>query len=433
MRGSRSGAGAPVAKRSGRAAQCSRVLAPGVTAKLLTLARAAPSPQSSHAAAQLTMQSSGSAFVNGAGLKLQVVQGKRLHRAAVRPRSYTRCAYTQALSINLWAPLQGVEHRVVWMMMLANGRARGIARVRGGRVGAGSCHARQHAPPPRALGSSTVVHTATMAAQSPLSRVGAQRRWALVGVLARREVALTFSCTMLTAPLGARKARASRQRHVVSDLRRGVVAVADGRLARRVCVAPHALRFAPRMCGIIGIFKHEGNCNVELYEGLLMLQHRGQDSAGMVTTDWDKFKEYKENGLVKDVFGNQNLMDSMRGECLLLAGHQAADCAARRCVRGDERHPCAALLHPRRQHGHCARALPHGGQQQRAGGAALLCQLAARHLPHPQRQPDQLGRHAHHPQLVALLLQQVNTLPRNRRYEAALGPLCFLGEACLRS
>jgi amidophosphoribosyltransferase len=50
------------------------------------------------------------------------------------------------------------------------------------------------------------------------------------------------------------------------------------------------------MCGIIGIFKHDGSANVELYEGLLMLQHRGQDSAGMVTTDWRKFKEYKENG-----------------------------------------------------------------------------------------------------------------------------------------
>lgn len=40
-----------------------------------------------------------------------------------------------------------------------------------------------------------------------------------------------------------------------------------------------------RMCGIIGVFKHDGNANVEIYEGLLMLQHRGQDSAGMVTTD----------------------------------------------------------------------------------------------------------------------------------------------------
>ena len=44
-------------------------------------------------------------------------------------------------------------------------------------------------------------------------------------------------------------------------------------------------RAATRMCGIIGVFKHDGSANVEIYEGLLMLQHRGQDSAGMVTTD----------------------------------------------------------------------------------------------------------------------------------------------------
>jgi hypothetical protein len=42
---------------------------------------------------------------------------------------------------------------------------------------------------------------------------------------------------------------------------------------------PH--RRAPvRMCGIIGIYKRDGQVSVELYEGLLMLQHRGQDSAG---------------------------------------------------------------------------------------------------------------------------------------------------------
>lgn len=44
-------------------------------------------------------------------------------------------------------------------------------------------------------------------------------------------------------------------------------------------------RDVSRMCGIIGVYKHDGNANVEIYEGLLMLQHRGQDSAGMVTTD----------------------------------------------------------------------------------------------------------------------------------------------------
>lgn len=68
-----------------------------------------------------------------------------------------------------------------------------------------------------------------------------------------------------------------------------------------------------QMCGIVGIFKHEGPVNVELYEALLMLQHRGQDSAGMVTTDWEKFKEYKENGLVKDVFEDEAVMAKMKG------------------------------------------------------------------------------------------------------------------------
>ena len=70
-----------------------------------------------------------------------------------------------------------------------------------------------------------------------------------------------------------------------------------------------------KMCGIIGVFKHTGNANVEIYEGLLMLQHRGQDSAGMVTTDGYKFHEYKANGLVKDVFDNQDLLNTLEGSC----------------------------------------------------------------------------------------------------------------------
>lgn len=33
----------------------------------------------------------------------------------------------------------------------------------------------------------------------------------------------------------------------------------------------------------------------------------------MVTTDWEKFREFKENGLVKDVFAAQSTLDKMRG------------------------------------------------------------------------------------------------------------------------
>ena len=58
------------------------------------------------------------------------------------------------------------------------------------------------------------------------------------------------------------------------------------------------------MCGIVGIFRHEGQVSAELYEGLLMLQHRGQDSAGMVTFDdfhaiWNYL--FEDGSIVYDV------------------------------------------------------------------------------------------------------------------------------------
>lgn len=58
----------------------------------------------------------------------------------------------------------------------------------------------------------------------------------------------------------------------------------------------------------------QGPANVELFEGLLMLQHRGQDSAGMVTFDGTRFCEHKDNGLVNDVF-DPKTMNQLRGGC----------------------------------------------------------------------------------------------------------------------
>lgn len=61
------------------------------------------------------------------------------------------------------------------------------------------------------------------------------------------------------------------------------------------------------MCGIIGIAQRKNNVNLDLYDGLLMLQHRGQDAAGMVTYDGRHFHETRGNGLVTDVFDQENL------------------------------------------------------------------------------------------------------------------------------
>jgi len=58
------------------------------------------------------------------------------------------------------------------------------------------------------------------------------------------------------------------------------------------------------MCGILGILLADENtfANQLLFDGLTVLQHRGQDSAGIVTTEKGRLNLRKDNGLVKDVF-----------------------------------------------------------------------------------------------------------------------------------
>ena len=65
------------------------------------------------------------------------------------------------------------------------------------------------------------------------------------------------------------------------------------------------------MCGIVGMVG-KGDVSHELYDALTLLQHRGQDAAGMVTCDGDRLNLRKRNGLVRDVF-RQNHMDRLKG------------------------------------------------------------------------------------------------------------------------
>lgn len=60
------------------------------------------------------------------------------------------------------------------------------------------------------------------------------------------------------------------------------------------------------MCGIIGILSHTP-VNQEIYDGLLVLQHRGQDAAGMVTSDGKRLYIRRKNGLVTDVFRENHM------------------------------------------------------------------------------------------------------------------------------
>ncbi|AUN94743.1 amidophosphoribosyltransferase [Pseudazoarcus pumilus] len=60
------------------------------------------------------------------------------------------------------------------------------------------------------------------------------------------------------------------------------------------------------MCGIIGVVA-KSPVNQMLYDGLLVLQHRGQDAAGIATSDGSKFFMHKAPGLVRDSFRTRNM------------------------------------------------------------------------------------------------------------------------------
>ncbi len=65
------------------------------------------------------------------------------------------------------------------------------------------------------------------------------------------------------------------------------------------------------MCGIVGLYGYLP-VNQALYDALTVLQHRGQDAAGIVTEDEGRFYLRKSNGLVRDVFHTRH-MRHLRG------------------------------------------------------------------------------------------------------------------------
>ncbi|MBP0632134.1 amidophosphoribosyltransferase [Cupriavidus sp. AcVe19-1a] len=60
------------------------------------------------------------------------------------------------------------------------------------------------------------------------------------------------------------------------------------------------------MCGIVGVVSATP-VNQLIYDSLLLLQHRGQDAAGIATANGSTFHMYKANGLVRDVFRTRNM------------------------------------------------------------------------------------------------------------------------------
>ncbi len=61
------------------------------------------------------------------------------------------------------------------------------------------------------------------------------------------------------------------------------------------------------MCGIVGILAQRP-VNQAIYDGLTVLQHRGQDAAGILTSDGSRVYLRKDNGLVRDVFQQRHMV-----------------------------------------------------------------------------------------------------------------------------
>jgi amidophosphoribosyltransferase len=71
------------------------------------------------------------------------------------------------------------------------------------------------------------------------------------------------------------------------------------------------------MCGIVGVYGHPEAGNIT-YLGLHALQHRGQEAAGIVTSDGDRFHQVRREGLVGEAF-NENALAGLPGQ--LAIGH----------------------------------------------------------------------------------------------------------------
>lgn len=81
------------------------------------------------------------------------------------------------------------------------------------------------------------------------------------------------------------------------------------------------------MCGIIGILAKD-QVNQSLYDGLTVLQHRGQDAAGIMTCDKRKLNLRKDNGLVKDVFRTRHMLRLTGNMGIGHARYPTAGCAS---------------------------------------------------------------------------------------------------------
>jgi amidophosphoribosyltransferase len=83
-------------------------------------------------------------------------------------------------------------------------------------------------------------------------------------------------------------------------------------------------------CGVFGIFDHKDSA-AHTALGLHALQHRGQEAAGIVSTDGQHFNTHRALGLVGDIFGSQDVINRLNGTSAI--GHNRYSTAGETVLR----------------------------------------------------------------------------------------------------
>ena len=81
------------------------------------------------------------------------------------------------------------------------------------------------------------------------------------------------------------------------------------------------------MCGLTAIYAKKKNVVGDIYDSLIQVQHRGQDAAGISTWDGSKMSNYKDLGLVTEVFKKADSLnlEGNIGVCLLYTSPSPRD------------------------------------------------------------------------------------------------------------
>ncbi|MFK8030798.1 MAG: amidophosphoribosyltransferase [Gammaproteobacteria bacterium] len=81
------------------------------------------------------------------------------------------------------------------------------------------------------------------------------------------------------------------------------------------------------MCGLVGIVGRSP-VNLAIYDALTVLQHRGQDAAGIITCDGNRLFARKKNGLVRDVFDQDHMVELVGNYGLGHVRYPTAGCSS---------------------------------------------------------------------------------------------------------